>query len=147
MRIIEVNPEAINIIEANILDDFSEVKNLVVEANILNTHAKVNIKVTIIKVITTKATMVYTTIHVEAINRVTIMANLEAEDVVMAEVITTDAVMVGLIIRAITTINTINIMAMMMITSLINMAQCVHYVAAIIIPPNIVLRESMILMI
>ena len=145
MRITEVNPEAVDLIETNILDNFSEVKILVVEANVLNTHTKVNIKVTIIKVITTKATMVYTTIHGEAINRVTIMANLEAEAMVMAEVITTDAVAVGLIIQAKTTINTISIMVMM-ITSLINMAHHVHYVVAIIIPPNIVLRESMILM-
>ena len=118
-----------------------------VEANVLKTHTKVNIKVTIIKVITTKATVVCTTIHIEAINRVTIMANLEAEAVVMAEVITMDVVMAGLIIKAITTINTISIMVMMMITSLINMAHNVHYVVAIIIPPNIVVRESMILMI
>ena len=34
------------------------------------------------------------------------MANLEAEAMVMAEVITVDAVMVGLLIEAITTINT-----------------------------------------
>ena len=147
MRIIQVNPEAVDLIEANILDDFSEVKILMVEANILKTHTKVNIKVTIIKVINTKATVVYTTIHIEAINRVIIMANLEAEAVVMAEVITADAVTAGLIIKAMTTINTISIMVMMMITSLINMAHHVHYVVAIIIPPNIVLRESMILMI
>ena len=59
MRIAEVNPEAVDLIEANILDDFSEVKILVVKANVLKTHTNVNIKVTIIKVITTKATMVY----------------------------------------------------------------------------------------
>ena len=147
MRITEVNPEAIDLIEANILDDFSEVKILVVEANILKTHTKVNIKATIIKVITTKATGIYTIIHVEAINRVTIMANLEAEAMVMVEVITENAVMAGLIIKAIIIINTISIMVMMMITSLINMAHHAHYVVAIIIPPNIVLRESMILMI
>ena len=148
MGITEVNPEAIDLIEANILDDFSEVKILMVEANVLNTHSKVNIKVAIIKVITTMATVVYTTIHVETINRVTIMANLEAEAMVMAEVITADAVMVGLIIEAITTINTISIVVMMMITSRINMAHHhVHYVVAIITPPNIVLRESIILMI
>ena len=75
------------------------------------------------------------------------MANLEAEAMVMAEIITMDAVVVGLIIEAITTINTISIMVMMMITSLINMAHHVHYVVAIIIPLNIVLRENMILMI
>ena len=147
LRIIEVNPEAIDLIEANIWDDFSEVKIHVVEANILKAHTKANIRVTIIKVIITKAIMVYTTTHIETINRVTIMVNLEAEAMVMAEVITTDVVTVGLIIEAITTINTISIMVMMMITNLINMAHHVHYVVAIITPPNIVFRESMILMI
>ena len=146
MRITEVNPEAIDLIEANILDAFSEVKILMVEANISKTHTKDNIKVTIIKAITTKAIMVYTITHVEAINRVIIMANLEAEAMVMVEVITMDEVMAGLIIEAITTINTISIMVMMMTTSLINMVCHVHYVVAIIIPLNIVLRENMILM-
>ena len=74
------------------------------------------------------------------------MANLEAEAVVMVEVITMNTVTAGLIIEAITTINTISIMVMMMTTSLINMAHHVHYVVAIIIPPNIVLKENMILM-
>ena len=73
------------------------------------------------------------------------MANLEEEVVVLVEVITVDAVAAGLIIEAITTINTISIMVMMMTTSLINMAHHVHYVVAIIIPPNIVLRENRIL--
>ena len=146
MRITEVNPEAVDHIETNILDDFSEVKILVVEANVHKTHTKVNIKVTITKAITIKATMVYTTTHIEAINRVIIMVNLEAEAMVMIEVITVDAVMAGLIIKAITTINTISIMVMMITTSLINMAHHVHYVVAIIIPPSIVLRENMILM-
>ena len=50
MRITEVNSEAVDLIEANILDDFSEVKLLMVEANILKIHTKVKIKVTIIKV-------------------------------------------------------------------------------------------------
>ena len=106
MRITEVNPEATDLIEVNILDDFSEVKILV----------------TIIKVITTKATVVCTTTHVEAINRVTIMANLEAEAMVMVEVITADTVAAGLNIDAITTINMISIMVMMMTRSLITMA-------------------------
>ena len=143
MRITEINPEVADLIEANILDDFSEDKILMVEANVLKSHTKVNIKITIIKVINTKATMVYTT---TPIDRVTIMTNLEAEAMVVVEVITTDTVMAGLIIEAITTINTISIMVMMMITSLINMAHHVHYVVAIIIPPNIVLRENMILL-
>ena len=146
MRITEVNPEAVDLIEATILDDFSEVKILVVEANIPKTHIKVNIKVTIVKAITTKAIMVYTTTHIETIYRVIIMANLEAEAMVMVEVITMDAVTAGLIIKAMTIINTISIMVMMMTSSLINMAHHVHYVVAIIIPPNIVLREDMILM-
>ena len=34
MRITEVNPEAIDPIETNILDDFSEVKILIAEANV-----------------------------------------------------------------------------------------------------------------
>ena len=68
MRITEVNPEPIDLIEANILDNFSEVKILMVEANVPTTLTKVNIKVTIIKVITTKAIVVYTTTHKEAIN-------------------------------------------------------------------------------
>ena len=134
-------------LEAKILDNFSEVKFHVVEANVLKTHTKANIRITIIKVVITKAIVVYKTTHIETINRVTIMANLEAEAMVMAEVITTDIVTAGLIIEAIKTINTISIMVMMMITSLINMVHHVHYVVAIIIPPNIVLRESMILMI
>ena len=137
MRITKVNLEAIDLIEVNILDDFSEVKILMVEANVPTTHTKVNIKVIIIKVITTKATAVCTTTHVEAINRVIIMTNSEAEAMVMVEVVTIDAVMAGLIIEAIITINTISIMATMMTTSLINMAHHVHYVVAIIIPPNI----------
>ena len=65
---------------------------------------------------------------------------------VMAEVISTDVVMVGLIIEAITITNTISIMVMMMSTRQINMVHHVHYVVAIITPPNIVLREKMILM-
>ena len=65
---------------------------------------------------------------------------------VMVEVITMDAVMAGLIIMAITTINTISIIVLIMTTSLINMAHHVHYVVAIIIPPNIASKENMILM-
>ena len=90
--------------------------------------------------------MVYIITHIEIINKVIIMANLEAEAVVMAEVITMDVVMVGLIIEAITIINTISIMVMMMSTRWINIVHHVHYVVAIITPPNIVLRENVILM-
>ena len=64
------------------------------------------------------------------------MANLEAEAMVVAEVITADMATVGLIIEAITTINTISIMVMMMSTRQINMVHHVHYAVAIITPPN-----------
>ena len=146
MRISKVNPEDVDPIEAKLLDDFSEVKILMVEANIAKIHIKVNIKVTIIKAITTKVIMVNTTTHIEAIIWVIIMANLEAEAVVMVEVITINTAVAGLIIEVITTTNTISIMVMMMTTSLINMAHHVHYVVAIITPQNIVLRKNIILM-
>ena len=145
MRITKFNPEAIDPIEANILDNFSEVKIIVTEANVPKTHIKVNNKETIIKATTTRAIMVYTTTHVEAIIKVIIMANLEEEAMVMLEVITVDVIVAGLTIKAITTINTISIMVMMMTTSLINMVHHVQYMVAIIIPPNIVLKENMIL--
>ena len=141
MRTIEVNQEAIDLIEAKIQDDFPEVKIFMVEVNTAKICTKANIRGII-----TKALMVYITSHIEIVNKVTIMANLEAEAVVMAEAITTDVVMVGLIIEAITIINTISIMVMMMNTRWINMVHHVHYVVAIITPPNIVLRENMILM-
>ena len=145
MRITEVNLEAVDPIEAKLLDDFSEVKVLMVEANTTTIHIKVNTKVTIIKAITTKVFVINTTTHIEAIVRVIIMANLEAEAVVMVELITMDMVMAGLIIKEITTTNTISIMVMIMTTSLSNMAHHVHYVVATITPPNIVLRENMTL--
>ena len=145
MRIIEVNQEAIDFIEVKILDKFSEVEICMAEVNAVKICAKANIRVTATKVIITKAIVVYIITHIE-INKVIIMANLEAEAVVMVEVITTDIVMVGLIIEAITIINTISIMPMMMSTRWINMAHHVHYVVAIITPPNIVLRKKMILM-
>ena len=146
MRITEVNPEAVDPIEAKMLDNFSEVKILMVEANVTKIHIKLNTKVTIIKAITTKAIMVYTTTHVEAIIRVIIMVNLEAVAMVVVEVITVDVVMAGLIIEVIATTNTISIMVMMMTTSLTNMAHHVHYVMATITSPSIVSRENMILM-
>ena len=146
MRIIEVNPEAVDLIESKILDDFSKIKILVLEVNAVKIHIKANIRVTVTKVIITKVIMVYVITHVEIINKETIMANLEAEAMVVTEVITADVVTAGLIIEAITTINIISIMVMMMSTRWINMAHHVHYAVAIITSPNIVLRESMILM-
>ena len=77
MRITEVNLEAIDPIEAKLLNDFSEVKILMVEANTTKIHIKVNTKVKIIKAITTKVLMVNTITQIEAIIKVIIMANLE----------------------------------------------------------------------
>ena len=54
MRITEVNLEAIDPKEAKLMDNFSEVKILMVEANTTKIHIKVNTKVTIIRAITTK---------------------------------------------------------------------------------------------
>ena len=142
MRIIEVNPEAIDLTEAKIWDDFSEVKICMAEVNPVKTHTKANIKATITKIIITRAIMVYIITHIEITNKVIIMANLETEAMVEAE----DVVTVGLIIEAITITNTISIMVMMMSTRWINMAHHVHYAVAIITPPSIVLRENMILM-
>ena len=75
------------------------------------------------------------------------MANLEAEAVVMAEVITVDVVMVGPIIKVMLTTNIISIMVMMMSTRQTNMVHHVHYVVVITTPLNIVLRENTISMI
>ena len=144
MRIIEVNPEAIDLTEAKLLVESSEVKINMVEINAVKTHTKANIRVLAIKVIITKTIVVYIITHTEIFNKVIIMASLKAEAVVVAEVITMDAVMVGPIIEAITTTNTISIMVMMMSTRQINMAHHVHYVVTITTPPNIVLRENMI---
>ena len=75
------------------------------------------------------------------------MANLEAEAVVVAEVITVAVAAAGPIIEVILITNTISIMVMMMSTRQINMVHHVHYVVAIITPLNIVLRVNMISMI
>ena len=74
------------------------------------------------------------------------MDNLEAEAVAKAEVVIMAMVMVGPIIEVTLITNTISIMVMMMSTRQINMVHHVHYVVAIITPPNIVLRENMIIM-
>ena len=112
MRIIEVNLEDIDLTEAKIQVDFSEVKIHVVEINEIKIHIKANIRTIAIQVIITKVIMVYIITHAEIFNRAIIMANSEAEAVVMVEVITVDTVSVGPIIEATTTTNTISIMVM-----------------------------------
>ena len=147
MRIIEVNLEDVDLTEAKIQVNFSEVKICMVEVNTIKIHIKANIRTIAIQVIITKVIVICVITHTEIFNRAIIMANSEAEAMVMAEVITVDAVVVGLIIEATTTTNTISITVMMMSTRQINMAHHVHYVVDIITPPNIVLRENMISMI
>ena len=113
----------------------------------MRTHTRANIKMIAIRATITRAIQDFIITHVKNFLRVIAMATLEVEAVAEAEAIIAVVVMVGPIIEVMLTINTISIMVMMMTTSLINMANHVHYVVAIIIPPNIVLRESMILMI
>ena len=116
MKIIEVNLEDIDLTEAKIQVDFSEVKICVAEVNTIKIHTKANIKTITIKVIITKAIKDYIITHIEIPNRVLIMANSEAEAMVMAEVITVAVVTAGPIIEVILTINAISIMVMMMST-------------------------------
>ena len=75
------------------------------------------------------------------------MANLEAEAMVVAEVITMAMAMVGPIIEVMLTTNTISIMVMMMSTRQTNMVHHVHYVVVITTTLNIVFRENTISMI
>ena len=147
MKIIEVRLEDIDLMEAKIQVNFLEVKIHEVEVNAMKIHTKASIKTLVIKVIITKVIEVYIITHVETSNRVIIMANLEAETVVMAEVITVAMAIAGPIIEIMLTTNTISIMVMMMGTRQINMVHHVHYAVAIITPLNIVLRENTISMI
>ena len=147
IKIIEVNLEDVDLTEAKIQVNFSEVKTHVAEVNTIKMHTKANIKTMVIKAIFTKVIEVYIITHVETSNRVIIMANLEAEAVVVAEVITVAVAAASPIIEVILITNTISIMVMMMSTRQINMVHHVHYVVAIITPLNIVLRVDMISMI
>ena len=75
------------------------------------------------------------------------MAKLEAEAVAEAEAIIMAVVMAGPIIEVILTINTISIMAMMMMsTRQIIMVHHVHYAVDTITLLNIFSRENMISM-
>ena len=143
MRIIEdIDPT-----EAKIQVNFSEVKICVVEVNAIKIHTKASIKTIAIKVIITKVIEVYIITHTEISNRAIIMANLEAEAMVMTKVITMDAVTVGPIIEVTLTTNTISIMVMMMSTRQTNMIHHVHYAVVITTSLYIVLRKNTISMI
>ena len=54
MRIIEVNLEDVDLTEAKIQVDFSEVKICVAEVNAIKMHTKANIKTMVIKAIVTR---------------------------------------------------------------------------------------------
>ena len=142
MKIIDVSLEDVDLTEAKIQVNFSEVKICVAEANATKTHTTANAKT-----MGTKAIEVHTTTHTEISNRIIIMANLEAEAVVVAEEITMAVVTAGLIIKVMLITNIISIMVMMMSTRQINMVHHVHYVVAITTLVNIVLRENTISMI
>ena len=147
MRIIEVNSEVIDPIEAKIQIISSEAKTFMAEANEIKIHTKANIRMMAIKAIITRAIKDFIITHVEISPRVIAMAVPEAEAVAKAEAIIAAMVMVGPIIEAMPTINTISIMVMMMSTRQTNMVHHVHYAVAIITLPNIASRESMTSMI
>ena len=139
MRIIEVNSEVVDPIEAKIQVIYSEAKTFMAEANEIKIHTKANIKMMAIKAIITRAIKDFIITHVETSLRVEAMP--EAEATIMA------MVTVGPIIEAMPTINTISIMVMMVSTRQTNMVHHVHYAVLIITLPNIASRESMITMI
>ena len=147
MRIIEVNPEVVDPIEAKMQDIPLEAKISMAEVKKTRTHTKANIKMMAIKAIITRVIEDFIITHVETFLKVIATDNLEVEVMAKAEVIITAVVTVGPIIEVMLLINIISIMVMMMSTRQTNMACLVLYPEAIITPPNIALRESMTLMI
>ena len=147
MRIIEVNPEVVDPIEAKIQDIPLEAKISIAEVKEIRTHTKANIKMTAIKAIINRVIKDFIIIHIEIFLKVIATDNLEVEAMAEAEVIITAVVAVGPIIKVILIINIISIMVMMMSTRRTIMACLVLYAVAIITPPNIALRESMTSMI
>ena len=147
MRIVEVNPEVIDPIEAKIQEIPLEAKISMAEVKEIRTHTKANIKMTAIKAKITRVIEDYIIIHIEISLKVIAMVNLEAEAMAMAEAVTAVVVTVGPIIKAMLIINIISIMVMMMSARQINMVHHVLYVVAIITLPNIILKGSMTSMI
>ena len=143
MRIIEVNPEAIDPIEAKIQDVPLEAKISVADVKETRSHTKANIKIMAIKAIITRVIKDFIIIHIEISLKVIVTDNPEAEAMAEAEAITTAMVTVDLIIKATLIINIISIMVMMMSIRQTNTVHHVLYVVAIITLPNIVLKGSM----
>ena len=147
MRIMEVNPKAVDPIEVKIQDIPLEAKISMAEVKETRAHTKANIKMTAIKAIITRLIEDFIIIHVEISLKVIAMDNLEAEAMAEAEATTTAMVVVGLIIEAMVIINIISIMVMMMSTRQTNTVHHVLYMMATINLPNIVLKGSMTSMI
>ena len=147
MRIIEVNPEVVDPIQAKIQVISSEAKIFMAEANEIKIYTKANIRMMAIKAIITRAIKDFIITHVEISPRIIATAIPEAEAMDEAEAIIMAMVMVGPIIKAMLTINTISVMVMMMSTRQTNMVHHVLYAVAIITLPNIASRESMTSMI
>ena len=147
MRIIEVNPEAVDPIEAKIQDVPLEAKISVAEVKETRTHTKANIKMMAIKAIITRVIKDFIIIYIGISLKVIVMDNLEAEAMAEAEAITAAMVAAGLIIEAMLIINIISIMGMMMSTRQTNKVHHVLYAVAIITLSNIVLKRRMTSMI
>ena len=113
----------------------------------IRTYTKANIKMMVIKAIITRIIEDSIIIHIEISLKVIVTVNQEAEAVAVAEALAVVMVMVGPIIKVMLITNTISIMLMMMSTRQINTVHHALYAVAIIIPPNTVLKESMISMI
>ena len=116
MRIIEVSLEAVDPIEAKMLDVPLEAKISMAEVKEISTHTKANTKMMAIKAIITRVIEDFIIVHVEISLKVIAMDNLEVEAMAEAEAIIMAVVVVGLIIEAMLIINIISIMVMMMST-------------------------------
>ena len=97
MRIIEVNPEGVDPIEAKIQVISSEAKIFVAEANEIRIHTKANIKMMAIKAIVTRTIEDFIITQISL--RVITMAIPEVETVAKAEAIIMAVVAIGPIIE------------------------------------------------
>ena len=116
MRIIEVNPEVIDPIEAKMQDVPLEAKISMAEVKETRTHTNANITMMAIKAIITRVIENFIIIHIETSLKVVATDNLKVEAMAKAEAIIVAVVSVGLIIETMLIINIISIMVMMMST-------------------------------
>ena len=99
MRIIEVNPEDIDPIEAKIQVNSLEATICVAEVNEIRIHTRANIKMIAIRATITRVIEDFIITHVGIFLRVIAMAILEVEAVAEAEAIIMATITVGLIIE------------------------------------------------